>query len=69
MSRSRTHHQKESPATSEPSSGLPQEELAHRLQLCGKRVTDDWPEIVPITLDEIGIIESFMRKILDDLLN
>lgn len=32
------------------------------------RVTDDWPEIVPITSDEVEVIESFMRQILDDLL-
>ncbi len=32
------------------------------------RVTDDWPEIVPITSDEVEVIEAFLRKAIDDLL-
>jgi hypothetical protein len=31
-------------------------------------VTDDWPEKVPITLDEIETIEAYLREAIDDLL-
>ncbi len=31
-------------------------------------VIDDWPEIVPITSDEVEVIEAFLRKALNDLL-
>ncbi len=31
-------------------------------------VTDDWPEQVPIALDEIEAIEAFLGQILDELL-
>jgi hypothetical protein len=32
------------------------------------RVSDDWPEHVPITSDEIEVVEGFLGQILDDLL-
>jgi hypothetical protein len=32
-------------------------------------VTDDWPEFVPITVDEIEIIEAFLRNALGELLS
>jgi hypothetical protein len=32
------------------------------------RVTDDWPEEVPITQDEIEIIEAYLRDAIDALL-
>ncbi len=31
-------------------------------------VSDDWPEFVPITLDEIEVSEAFLRSALDELL-
>ncbi len=31
-------------------------------------VSDDWPEFVPITVDEVEVIEAFLRSALDDLL-
>jgi hypothetical protein len=31
-------------------------------------VTDDWPEFVPITSDEIETIEAFLREAIGDLL-
>jgi hypothetical protein len=32
------------------------------------RVTDDWPEQVPTTLDEIETLEAFLRDAIDALL-
>lgn len=31
-------------------------------------VSDDWPEFVPITPDEVEVIEAFLRDALDELL-
>lgn len=32
------------------------------------QVSDDWPEFVPIAVDEVEVIEAFLRDALDDLL-
>ncbi|MDR6956003.1 hypothetical protein J2X65_005396 [Ancylobacter sp. 3268] len=31
-------------------------------------VTDDWPAIVPITPDEVDVVEAFLRREIDALL-
>jgi hypothetical protein len=31
-------------------------------------VTDDWPSTVPITADEVDVIEAFLRQAIDALL-
>jgi hypothetical protein len=31
-------------------------------------VSDDWPEFVPITVEEVEVIEAFLRNALDELL-
>ena len=31
-------------------------------------VTDDWPSIVPISSDEVDVIEAFLRREIDTLL-
>lgn len=31
-------------------------------------VTDDWPEVVPITEQEVRIIEAHLGKVLDEML-
>jgi hypothetical protein len=32
------------------------------------RVTDDWPEQVPITSEEVETIQAFLREAIDELL-
>ncbi len=44
----------------------PNDPQEHDLEVL--RVTDDWPEIIPITSDEVEAIEAFFRDVLDDLL-
>ena len=31
-------------------------------------ITDDWPEVAPITEQEVRITEAFLGKVLDELL-
>ena len=46
-----------------------------RVEPCGKRrcaqkrvtITDDWPEVVPITEAEIRIVEAYFGDVLDEL--
>jgi hypothetical protein len=32
-------------------------------------IADDWPEMVPITEQEVRIIEAYLGKVLDELLD
>ena len=53
-------------------SGMPPEQLAsddskgHDSETW--QVSDDWPEFVPITLEEVEVIEAFLRDAIDDIL-
>lgn len=47
--------------------GGPQEEGKRCSKECPIRITDDWPDIVPITEAEVRIIEAYFGDILDEL--
>ena len=33
------------------------------------RVIDDWPDVVPVASQELGVIESYLRAVLDGFLD
>jgi uncharacterized protein YqeY len=55
-------------ADQERGSPKPQKRLPKRRPSAPIIITDDWPEMVPITQQEVRIIEAYLGKVLDELL-